>query len=335
MRLGLVGLGRIGAFHADTLAGLPQVESLVVADLAPGVAGAVASRLGVDAVDTPEQVFDAGVDGVVIAAATDAHPGLLLVAAKAGLPAFCEKPLAGTIQQGLDVARRVLDAGIAVQVGYPRRFDAAYAAARRAIAAGELGRVHTVRSTTHDPAPPTRRYLERSGGLFRDCAVHDFDSVRWVSGQEVVEVYATGSSHGDPMFAEIGDVSSAATVLTLDGGARALVSNTRYNARGHDVRMEVHGTADSVAAGLDDRLPLRSLDEGVTFPAGEPYVFFMDRFPGAFRAELGAFTEVVAGRRPSPCTVADAVETGWVAEAATRSLSERRPVFLDDIRVPL
>lgn len=335
MRLGLIGLGRIGAFHADTLTALPQVDSLVVADVAPGVATAVADRLGAEAVDMPAQVFDAGVDGVVIAAATDAHPELLLAAAKAGLPAFCEKPLAGTIGEGLDIARRVVDSGIPVHVGYPRRFDAAYIAARDAIVAGELGRVHTLRSTTHDPAPPPRGYLERSGGIFRDCSVHDFDSIRWVSGREVVEVYATGSPLGDPVFAEIADVSSAASILTLDDGARALVSNTRYNARGHDVRLEVHGTGDSVAAGLDDKLPLRSLESGARFPAGEPYVFFMDRFPGAFRAELGAFTQVVAGKRPSPCTVADAMETGWVAEAATLSLAEKRPVTLDEIRIPL
>jgi myo-inositol 2-dehydrogenase/D-chiro-inositol 1-dehydrogenase len=111
-----------------------------------------------------------------------------------------------------------------------------------------------------------------------------------------------------------------------------VVSNSRYNARGHDVRMEVHGSADSIAAGLDDQLPLRSAQPGVTFPAGKPYVFFMDRFADAFRAELAAFTEVVAGTRPSPCTIEDALETGWVAEAATLSLAEHRPVGIDEVR---
>jgi myo-inositol 2-dehydrogenase / D-chiro-inositol 1-dehydrogenase len=127
-------------------------------------------------------------------------------------------------------------------------------------------------------------------------------------------------------------VAFAASVLTLDDGARAVVSNSRYNARGHDVRMEVHGSADSIAAGLDDKLPLRSAQPGVTFPGDKPYVFFMDRFADAFRAELAAFTEVVAGARPSPCTIDDALETGWVAEAATLSLAEHRPVRLDVVR---
>ncbi|MDN5916532.1 MAG: Gfo/Idh/MocA family oxidoreductase [Pseudonocardia sp.] len=332
MRLGLIGLGRIGSFHAETLTALPQVSSLVVADAAPGVASSLAARLGAEAADTPEALFTAGLDGVIIAAATDAHPELLLAAAKAGLPTFCEKPLAGRITDGLDVARRLSEAGVPVQVGYPRRYDAAFTAARDAVASGELGWVHTVRSTTHDPTPPPRDYLARSGGIFRDCAVHDFDAVRWVTGREVVSVYSTGSARGDAMFAELGDVASAATILTLDDDARALVSNARYNARGHDVRLEVHGSADSVAAGLEDSLPLRSVEPGATFPSGTPHVFFMDRFADAFRSELTAFTELVAGQRTSPCTVEDAMETGWVAEAATLSLAQNRPVALDEIR---
>jgi len=335
MRLGLIGLGRIGSFHADTLSALSEVSSLVVTDAAPGVAASTAERLGVEAGDTPARLFGAGIDGVVIAAATDAHPGLLLAAAKAGLPAFCEKPLAGDVSEGLEVARRVAESGIPVHVGYPRRFDAGFVAACDALVSGELGWVHTVRSTTHDPAPPPREYLERSGGIFRDCSVHDFDAIRWATGREVVSVYATGSARGDDMFAELGDVANAATILTLDDDSRALVSNTRYNPRGYDVRLELHGTADSIAAGLEDRLPLRSAEPGVRFPAGAPHVFFMDRLAAAFRAELTAFTEVVAGKRPSPCTAEDALETGWVAEAATLSLAENRPVAVAELRKSL
>jgi myo-inositol 2-dehydrogenase/D-chiro-inositol 1-dehydrogenase len=276
-----------------------------------------------------------GIDGVVVAAATDAHPELLVAAAAAGLPVFCEKPVARSMTEGLAVARLVAATGMSVQIGYPRRFDAGFAAARAAVASGQLGWLHTVRSTTLDPAPPPPAYVAVSGGIFRDCSVHDFDAIRWVTGREVVEVYATGSARGDAVFADSGDVATAATTLTLDDGTLAVVSNTRYNPRGHDVRLELHGSKDSIAVGLEDKLPLRSVEPGATFPAGTPYVFFMDRFAGAFRAELAAFTEVVAGTRPSPCTVADALETGWVAEAATLSLAEHRPVRIDEIREPL
>jgi myo-inositol 2-dehydrogenase/D-chiro-inositol 1-dehydrogenase len=332
MRLGLIGLGRIGAFHAETLSTLPSVTSLVVTDARSETTRTVAERLGVESADSPEKLLAAGLDGVVIAAATDAHPELVIAAADAGLPVFCEKPVARSITDGVAISRRVAATGVPVQIGYPRRFDVGFAAARAAVSSGELGWLHTVRSTTLDPAPPPAAYVAVSGGIFRDCSVHDFDAVRWVTGQEVVEVYATGSDRGDPMFAEAGDVATAATVLTLTDGIVALVSNSRYNPAGHDVRMELHGSADSIAAGLDDKLPLRSVEPGVAFPAGKPYVFFMDRLAAAFRAELSAFVEVAAGSRPSPCTIDDALETGWVAEAATLSLAEHRPVRVDEAR---
>ena len=331
MRLGLIGLGRIGAFHASTLTRLPQVESLVVYDAAAALVDQTVERLGVEAADSPAALL-AGVDGVVIAAATSAHPELILAALAAGVPTFCEKPVSSDPEASEDILRRTASSGVEVQIGYPRRFDAAFAAAREAVADGSLGWLHTVRSTTLDPAPPPDGYVRASGGIFRDCSVHDFDAVRFVTGQEVVEVYATGSNQGASIFAEVDDVDSAAAVLTLESGALAVVSNSRYNARGYDVRLEVHGSKDSVAAGLEERWPIRSTEPGVTFPGGTPHSFFMDRFADAFRSELDAFTQVVAGTRPSPCTVADAVEVGWIAEAAARSLREHRPVRMEELR---
>jgi myo-inositol 2-dehydrogenase/D-chiro-inositol 1-dehydrogenase len=331
MRLGLIGLGRIGAFHAETLTNLAIVESLVVTDAMPSLAKDIASRFGAETVDSPEAVFAAGVDGVVIAAATDAHPALILACVQAGLPTFCEKPVARTSAEAADVQRRVADAGVEIQIGYPRRFDAGFIAARAAVADGELGWLHTVRSTTLDPAPPPQPYLAVSGGIFRDCSVHDFDAIRWVTQQEVREVYATGSNRGEDWIRELGDVDTASAILTLADGTLAVVSNTRYNPRGHDVRLELHGSKDSIAVGLEDRLPLRSVEPGATFPSGTPHSFFMDRFAAAFRAELAAFTEVVAGQLPSPCTVADALEASWIAEACTLSLHEHRPVTMEEV----
>ncbi|HLN75993.1 MAG TPA: Gfo/Idh/MocA family oxidoreductase [Nocardioidaceae bacterium] len=332
MRLGLIGLGRIGAFHADTLSHLDGVDSLVVTDAVPMVTAAVAEKCGAEAADSPESLIASGVDGIVIAAATAAHTALIRAGIDAGIPVFCEKPLSGALDEAVAIARYVNDSGVPVQIGYPRRFDAAYLAAHDAVAAGELGWVHTVRSTTLDPAPAPREYIAASGGIFRDCSVHDFDTVRWVTGREVVEVYATGSARGEAFFAELGDVATAQTLLTFDDGATAVVSNTRYNPRGHDVRLELHGTADSVAAGWSDSTPLRNLEPGSSWPTGEPWTFFMDRLADAFRAELTAFTEVVAGRRTSPCTVDDALAVAWIAEAATVSLNQHRPVQIAEVQ---
>ena len=333
MRLGLIGLGRIGSFHADTLSQLPAVDTLVVTDAVPDVTKAVAARVGAEAADSPQRLIASGVDAIVIAAATHAHTELIRAGIEAGIPVFCEKPLSADLSQAVSIAKYVNESTVPVQIGYPRRFDPAFAAARAAVAAGELGWVHTVRSTTIDPAPAPRAYIEVSGGIFRDCSVHDFDTVRWVTGREVVEVYATGSSRGDDFFAEFGDVATAQTLLTFDDGATAVVSNARYNARGYDVRLELHGTDDSVAAGWSDATPLRNLEPGSSWPAGPPATFFMDRLATAFQAELSAFTEVVAGKRTSPCTVDDAIAVAYMAEAATRSLHEHRPVRIDEVRL--
>ncbi|WP_088313135.1 Gfo/Idh/MocA family oxidoreductase [Kineosporia sp. R_H_3] len=335
MRIGLIGLGRIGSFHADTLAALPQVDDLLVTDPVAAAVSAVTGRIEkARAAASPDDLLAAELDGVVIAAATNAHADLLLAAVKAGIPVFCEKPVAGTADEAVLVRDRLTGSDVPVQIGYPRRFDPAFVAARAAVRDGSLGRVHTVRSTTLDPAPPPAAYLAVSGGIFRDCSVHDFDAVRWVTGREVVEVYAVGAV--DPtaaaeMYADHGDWTTVSTLLTMDDGSIGVVSNTRANASGYDVRLEVHGTAAAVAAGLDEGLPLRATQPGISWPAGPAHIFFMDRLTEAFRTELATFCEVAAGRTPSPCTVEDAMGTAWTAEAATLSAREHRPVRIEEV----
>ena len=332
MRIGILGLGRIGAFHAETLSGLDAVDSLVVSDPFAEAAKTAAERFGAQVADSPEALLAAGVDGIVIAAATDAHPALILAAVEAGVPVFCEKPVARSMAEGVAVLNAVKDSGVEIQIGYQRRFDAGFSAARDAVRSGELGLLHSVRSTTLDPAPPPAAYIAASGGIFRDCSVHDFDIIRWVTGREVTEVYAVGGNRGADYIKEAGDADTTGAILTLDDGTIAVVSNSRHNARGYDVRMDLHGFKDSISVGLEDKLPLRSVEPGVTFPAGVPHDFFMDRFIPAYRAELTAFTEVVAGTRTSPCTVAEALEAGWIADACTLSLQEHRPVRIEDVR---
>ncbi len=332
MRLGLIGLGRIGAFHTNTLVGMPSVASLVVTDIVPAKVKRVVDRFGVEGVDDVKDLFSAGVDGVIIAASTDAHTDLVLACVEAGLPTLCEKPVAPSGAEGAELLRRLAGSNVPVQIGFQRRYDTAIAAARAAVESGELGWINTVRSTTLDPEPPTPEYVAVSGGMFRDCGVHDFDIIRWVTGQEAVEVYATGSNRGAEFFRRYADIDTAAAIVTFADGALGVVSNTRYNGRGYDVRLEVHGSKDSVAAGVDDKWPLRSLEPGVNFPSGEPHRFFMDRFLPAFRTEFETFIDVVAGNRPSPCTVADGLEADWIAEACAKSWKEHRPVRIEEVR---
>ena len=329
--LGVIGLGRIGAFHADTLSGLEGVDGLVVADERPDLVAAVAAKHGATPADSVEELLASGVDGIVVAAATPAHAELTLAAVHRGLPTFCEKPIAATAAESARVAEVIARSGVPVQVGYQRRFDAAFAAAKRAVDDGSLGPLHTVRSTTMDPAPPPMEYIAGSGGIFRDCAVHDFDVLRWVTGQRTVEVYATGSVQGDPRFADLGDVDTAAVLVTFEQGTLGVVSAARYNGRGYDCRLEVHGFHDTVVAGWDHGVPMRNVDPHNEFPAGPYHHFFMDRFADAFRAELTAFVDVVNGTAAPACTVADAVEVAWLAEAATESLRRHAPVRIEEV----
>ncbi|NED10107.1 Gfo/Idh/MocA family oxidoreductase [Streptomyces sp. SID9124] len=327
MRIGLIGTGRIGAFHAGTLAALPAVDRLVLHDAVEQQARELAGKLGADWTGDLDGLLGSGLDGVVIAAPTAVHDTLVRAAVAAGVPVFCEKPIAVGLGATRALLAELAGSGVPLQVGFQRRFDAGYTALRDAVAAGDLGRLHTVRACTADPAPPPAGYLALSGGIFRDCAVHDFDSVRWVTGREVVEVSATGADRGDPAFAAAGDVDTAVTVLTLDDGTLVSCTATRYNGAGYDVRMEVAGTRSTLATGYDERAPLRTTSGG--FPSAAPYDGFLSRFHDAYVAEMAAFTEVAAGARPSPCTGADALAALLIAEAADRSLRTGRRVRVE------
>ncbi|MEU1126657.1 Gfo/Idh/MocA family oxidoreductase [Streptomyces sp. NPDC005899] len=331
MRIGLIGTGRIGSFHAGVLARHPGVASLVVTDPDATRAAQAAGRTGATAVADAAAVLAAGVDAVVITSATASHAALIGLAARAGLPAFCEKPIALDLAGTLGALREVERAGSVLQLGFMRRFDAGYAAARAAVRGGALGRLHTVRTATSDPAPPPAAYLPLSGGLFRDCLVHDFDILRWVTGREVVEVYAGGSDAGDPVFRASADVRTAAALLTLDDGTLATATATRCNGAGYDVRMELAGERDQIVVGLDDRTPLTSVEEqGPPAPA-KPWAGFLERFAPAYEAELDTFLRVVRGESANPCDGREALHALRVAEACELSRAEHRPVRLSEI----
>ena len=268
----------------------------------------------------------------MIATATPGHAPLLWQGIAAGVPTFCEKPVAATLEETIALTGLVAATGVPVHVGFQRRFDAGYQRARRAVESGELGFIHTIRANTHDQSPPHASYIPTSGGIFRDCNVHDFDILRFVTGQEVVSVYATGANKGAGFFSEAGDVDTGAALLTLDDGTIVVVSSTRYNGGGHDVRMEVFGEKGTIAVGLDHSLAMGSAEEGVDFPRGPRKWSFMERFLPAYQAELTAFADVARGERPSPCTVRDALEAFRVAEACELSRTERRPVVLSEIK---
>lgn len=331
MRIGLIGAGRIGSVHATTLAALPQVDETIVTDLDTARAQELADANGLTTAPSVDALLDSALDGLIIAAPTSEHAALLGRAADAGIAVFCEKPLASDVEGTKAVIATLEQAGVPLHVGFQRRFDPGYAAARAAVVSGELGWLHTIWACTYDAAPPHADYIPNSGGIFRDCNVHDFDVVRWVSGREVVSVFAQGGNRGASFFAEAGDVDTASTLLTLDDGTQAFVGATRYNGAGYDVRMEVHGSLGTVSAGLDEATPVRSVEAGVSWPAGTGYPHFTQRFAAAYRDELAAFCDVAAGRIPSPCSGADALAALLIAEAAQLSKDEGRVVMMSEV----
>jgi myo-inositol 2-dehydrogenase/D-chiro-inositol 1-dehydrogenase len=331
IRVGLVGVGRIGAFHAETLRSLETVASLTVADADMARALQVAAPLGATAVETPEALLDAGVDALVIATPTPGHAPILRLAASAGVPTFCEKPVALALTIIDDVLDQVERAGILVQIGFQRRFDTGYRAAHDAVARGALGNLLVVRAATHDPAPPAEEYIAASGGIFRDLHIHDFDAIRYVSGREIVEVYADGAVRETPWFELHGDVDTAVAILRLSDGALGILSGTRHDALGYDVRLELFGVADSIAVGVDSRSPIHSVEPGAPQSAGVGYRNFLDRFELAYRAELAAFVEAVIAGGESACSLHEARAALLVALAADRSRAERRPVSIQEV----
>ena len=258
--LGLVGVGRIGVMHANNIAALNDVLNpqginvrLRLTDVAEDHARAVAAGLGAEFLPSVEALLASGLDGLVIATGTGTHPELIKAGVDAGIPVFCEKPVALNVADALPVLDYIRDRHGVVQIGHQRRFDAGYQEARRAYQAGELGWIHSLRAVTCDMTPPPVEFLASSGGLFRDCSVHDFDILRWLTGREIVEVYARGSNNGDPAIGAAGDVDTALALVTFDDGTVGTVSATRYNGAGHDVRLEIQGSRSSLMVGLDDK----------------------------------------------------------------------------------
>jgi len=328
MRVGVIGTGRIGTLHATILDEM-GVETLVT-DADTERARSFAAELQIEAVGSVDDLMERS-DAIVITAATSAHAELIVAGVDAGLPVFCEKPIALDLETTRQVVDHVVRKDGRVQIGFQRRFDPGYVAARDLVQSGRLGTLFVVRMAGHDPDPPHEAYIPLSGGLFRDFSVHDFDALRFVTGQEVVEVYATGSVLEYPVFEKHDDIDTGVATLTLESGALAILSTTRRHPFGYDVRMELFGRDDSGVVGWDDRTPLRSLEpDGPTVPA-DPYRNFQDRFRRAYTDELAAFLEFARGERDNPCSVADAERALAVAVACDLSRAEHRPVRMEEV----
>lgn len=328
MKVLVIGAGRMGAIRVEDLAGDTRVTEIVVTNRNGDRARELAQQFG--ATTTPWG-SDVDADAVVVAVGTDAHESVLRDVLPRGIPVLCEKPVAMTLadtEAAIDLAER---SGSGLQIGFQRRFDPAIRGVYDIISSGGLGTVYSLTMTSHDRAPSPRAFIAGSGGIFRDLHVHDFDVARWLTGDEIDTVSATGSVREHFDYADFDDVDVSSVLAVTTTGIHVLVTGARHDARGHDVRLEAFGSRDSVSAGLNHRTPLRTLEDDLDF-SDDPYQGFVDRFRDAFRAETRAFVSFALGETDNPCPPSAALESLRVAIACELSIAEGRQVRVSDVR---
>jgi myo-inositol 2-dehydrogenase / D-chiro-inositol 1-dehydrogenase len=332
LRIGVIGVGRIGRMHAGLIAHqVPGAALSAVFDSYAPAAQGVAAELGVPAVGSVEEIFAGDLDAVAICSSSDTHVDLLIAAAEAGKAVFCEKPVSldlGELDRALGA---VQSAGIPFQIGFNRRFDPGHTSVREAVSRGMIGDPHLVRISSRDPAPPPLEYVKKSGGLFLDMMIHDFDMARFVTGREVVEVFARGAVRVDESFAEAGDIDTALVTLVHDDGCLTAIDNSRRAAYGYDQRVEVFGSEGmAVSENPHGHTGAVLTAEGERRPA-LPY-FFLERYLPSYVREWQAFVEAVKNGTPPPASVGDARAPLVIGLAALRSLREGRPVRTEEVR---
>jgi myo-inositol 2-dehydrogenase / D-chiro-inositol 1-dehydrogenase len=320
------GAGRIGQIHARNVAAQGGHLKYIV-DVNGAAAEALATAVGAKAAAQEAVFADAEVAGVIIGSSTDTHADLIEQAARAGKAIFCEKPI------DLDLARTraclqvVADCGVQLFIGFNRRFDPSFAGLKAALGEGHIGKLENLTITSRDPAPPPADYVARSGGLFRDMMIHDFDMARWLMGAEPVRLYARGSVLVDPAIGEAGDVDSAVVMLETAEGVQCQIINSRRAAYGYDQRIEAFGAKGLLLAGNRDARTLETWsDAGVT--GEKPLYFFLERYAEAYRAEMAHFLACLAGREQPTVAASDGLRALELAEAANESLKTGQAVTL-------
>ena len=318
-RFALIGAGRIGQIHAANLLALEGAELLLVADTNPDAANLVARRCGARVATVDAALQDPGIEALLIASSTDTHADLIEAAARAGKAVFCEKPLDLDSTRAARCLATAEQAGIVLRLGFNRRYDPSFARIKREIDAGVIGSLATLAITSRDPAPPPLDYIRRSGGLFRDMTIHDFDMARWLLGEEPVQVFARGACFVDPAIGAAGDIDTAVVVLTTASGRIAHITNSRRCSFGYDQRIEAFGAlgmlrADNATATHVERA---GADGFTTEPA---LPFFLERYADAYRLELADFVAALQGKTSDQLASGlDGLRALVLADAAQRS----------------
>lgn len=331
--LGLIGAGRIGRLHAENIVRyIPEARLFFLSDIREEAAQELGNCLGVPQItkDYHELLEDQNIEAVIVCSSTDTHAEIIKAAAAAGKHIFCEKPLALNLEEIEEILKVVKQKGIKLQVGFNRRFDPSFRQIRELSSKGAIGKPHLLRITSRDPAPPSLDYIKRSGGLFLDMTIHDFDLARYILDDEVEEVFATADVLVDPQIAEVGDVDTSVVILRFKNRAIAVIDNSRRAVYGYDQRVELFGERGMLyAANPKPHTTVLTNAEGDHLP---PLLhFFVERYRDAYIQEIREFIRCLQENKEPPVTGYDGKMAVIIGYAAKKSLVERRPVHLAEI----
>ncbi len=327
--LAVFGAGRIGSVHGRNAARQPGARLKYIVDpIASEGRAELAAETGAQIVEAAAVFADADVAGVIVASSTDTHAELVLEAVAARKPIFCEKPISLDFATVLKVAEAVEASGAPCMLGFQRRYDPNFKAVRDRIASGAAGNLEQIVMHTRDPAPPPISYVERSGGMFRDQAIHDFDQARYLTGEEIASVYAVGGSMIDPAIGAAGDIDCAMIVLTTVSGKLVSMNNQRRAPFGYDQRLEAFCAKETFF--IDNRArDTVTVGSAAGYTSAPPMNYFIERFADAYRAEMETFVAMIAHGAPSLANIRDGLEAQRLAEAAVVSLNTGIPVRVD------
>jgi myo-inositol 2-dehydrogenase / D-chiro-inositol 1-dehydrogenase len=327
LTLGVIGAGRIGKLHIDNLLRMPNVNIKAIAD--PYIDKSWANTRSLNAITDVEYVFsDSDIDAVLILSPSTLHAEQIIKAARAGKHIFCEKPIALDPAKIEEAIKEADDNNVKLQIGFNRRFDPDFRRLKEAVESGKIGELYMIKIISRDPAPPPVEYIKESGGMFLDMTIHDFDMVRYLSGSEVVQVFASGAVLVDPKIGEAGDIDTAITTLKLANGALASIDNSRQAVYGYDQRVEVFGSKGSMAA-------YNNTETGTVFTSTDgvvsdcPLDFFLERYTKSFMQEMVGFIQAVTEDKVPPVTGQDGLAATLIGLAAKKSFSLNEPVDVE------
>lgn len=334
VRFGLLGAGRIGKVHAKAIGSNAKAKLVAVADPMADAANAIATQYGAEVRTIDTILASADIDAVVICTPTDTHADLIERFARAGKAIFCEKPVDLDIERVKACIRVVDETSATLMVGFNRRFDPHFQAVKEAITDGQIGDVEMVTIISRDPGAPPVDYIKRSGGIFRDMTIHDFDMARFLLGEEIDAVTAQASVLVDPAIGTAGDFDSVSVMLSTASGKHATISNSRRATYGYDQRIEVHGSKGAVAAENQRPVSIEIANaSGYTRPP--LHDFFMTRYTEAYAREISSFIDSVESKSPASPSGTDGLIAIALADAALKSAGEGRTVKVSEITGPL